>query len=58
MERALKGDNRAAEAAIKWAIQLGLLRESDPKPVWDLSDLTDTELRTLEQLVQKTKWNG
>jgi hypothetical protein len=50
MERGLKGNDRAAQGAIKIALLLGLFNE---EPGWDFSSLTNDELWTLEQLHMK-----
>jgi uncharacterized protein DUF5681 len=50
MERGLKGNDRAAQSAIKLALLLNLF---NVEPEWDLSSLTDDELRMLRQLTMK-----
>jgi uncharacterized protein DUF5681 len=56
MERAIKGNDRAAQAVFKIATQLGLLREHSTDQFPDLTGLDDDELRLLGQLVQKIRW--
>ena len=50
MERGLKGNDRAAQSAIKIALLLGLF---NAEPGWDFSSLTDDELDMFAQLNQK-----
>jgi hypothetical protein len=52
MERGLKGNDRAAQGAIKIALLLGLF---NAEPGWDFSSLSDDEMRTLEQLNMKIR---
>ena len=54
-EKALQGNERAAQTSTQWAEKLGLFREGGSEPVQDLSQLTDEELQLLEQLSQKVK---
>ena len=55
LERALKGDERAAIGAIRNALQFGILEDSSIpwEPKWDLTVLTDEELDTLDHLIRK-----
>jgi len=55
MELALKGDQRAAQAVLKNARELGLLSQppAPPQKPWDLTVLSDEELYLLEKLVRK-----
>jgi|SRR5689334_1891010 len=53
-EKALQGGSeRAAQVLTQWAEKLGLFREGGSEQVPDFSQLTDDELRLLEQLYQK-----
>jgi hypothetical protein len=50
MERGLRGNDRAAQGAIKIALLLGLF---NVEPGWDISSLSDDELGMFEQLTRK-----
>jgi hypothetical protein len=52
MERGLKGNDRAAQGAIKIALLLGLF---NAEPGWDFSSLTDDEMYAFEQLSVKIR---
>lgn len=54
-EGARRGNLRVLEAAIKFLMQMGMFRERKAEPALDLTGLTDSELRTLEQIMLKVR---
>jgi hypothetical protein len=57
LDRGLKGSDRAAQDAIKWAEKLGAFDEPQPEAQCDYSALTEDELEALMRLLQKLKWH-